>query len=255
MLPTNINEVISELEDIYRQAFNESDRAGYFTALYLRVTKAVRDKIEEGDYFEDNERMEKLDVVFANRYIQAYQQYSAEEPCSECWKVAFDAAKTWPPLVIQHLFIGMNAHIGLDLGIAAATVSPGPEIESLKHDFNKINELLGSLVDTVQDELSQVWRPLKWIDKWMGAKDEALANFAMGIARDAAWQEALDYAPLHNEDEKEQFIKKRDQSVTAFGKKLVKIESVWLSLLLLVVRLMEIGTVRKKLSVLNEGNE
>jgi len=254
MLPTTINQVIARLEDIYAVAYRDKSRIGYFTALYLRVTKAVKAKIEEGDYFENNTRMEKLDVVFANRYIEAYEQYTNGKECSECWKVAFDAAKMWPPLVIQHLFVGMNAHIGLDLGIAAATVSPGDQIQSLHKDFNKINELLGSLVGTVQDELSEIWRPLKWIDKVMGGTDEAIANFSMGIARDAAWKVALEYAPLSTPEQQREFIHQRDDEVAEFGSELIKIDVIWLRILLLIVKLMELGTIRKKLSILNKGN-
>ena len=37
----------------------------------------MSDKIKLG-YFDDNARMEKLDVVFANHYLQAYQNYKVE---------------------------------------------------------------------------------------------------------------------------------------------------------------------------------
>lgn len=255
MLPTTIDEVIERLKEIYSESYQKRSRMGYFTALYLRVTKAVKAKIEEGDYFENNERMEHLDVVFANRYIKAYDLYQSGEPCTNCWQLAFNATKLWSPLVIQHLLVGMNAHIGLDLGIAAATVSPGDQINSLHKDFNKINELLGSLVNTVENELAQIWKPLKWIDKVMGGTDEALARFAMDIARDAAWKEALEYAYITQIDEQEKFIKYRDQKVTTFGGKLIYIKSLLLRLPLLVIRLMEFGNVRKKMEILNKGNK
>ena len=48
--------------------------------------------------------------------------------------------------------IGMNAHINLDLGIAAATVAPTPaELEALHADFNRINDVLARLVRIVED--------------------------------------------------------------------------------------------------------
>jgi hypothetical protein len=254
MPATTINQIIVRLEDIYTDSVRTKSRMGYFTALYLRVTKAVRDKINEGNYFEDNARMEQLDVVFANRYIDAYEAYHKGEACSECWKVAFDATKKWNPIVLQHLFVGMNAHISLDLGIAAATVSPGSEINALHNDFNKINELLNGLVGTVQNELAQIWRPMKWIDKLMGKTDEAIAQFAMGIARDAAWEVALEYAPLTTAEEKEEFIAKRDKEVAGFGRKLIYLKSWLLRIPLFIIRMMEKGTIRKKLSILNQGN-
>src|SRR5258707_3780508 len=155
-LPTSINSVITQLEQIVRSSEKNNTREGYFAALYLPVTKDIQDKIN-ANYFEDNSRMERLDVIFASRYLAAYDQYLQNKLCSASWKVAFDACRQWKPLVLQHLFIGMNAHISLDLGIAAATVCPGDTIQSLHNDFNKINEVLSGLVNTVKEEITTFW--------------------------------------------------------------------------------------------------
>src|SRR4051812_3681366 len=119
MPATTITEVIEALTAIISRSQQENDRAGYFAALYRKVTIAVYDKIKAG-YFDDNERMEKLDVVFASRYLQAYDRYRQEKSCSTAWQVAFKLGHNWKPMVMHHLLTGMNAHISLDLGIAAA---------------------------------------------------------------------------------------------------------------------------------------
>ena len=82
--------------------------------------------------------MEKLDVIFANRYIKAYYQYQTQQPTSKSWEAAFVEADNYWIIVLQHLLLGMNAHINLDLGIAAAQISPKDEIHSLQNDFNTI---------------------------------------------------------------------------------------------------------------------
>jgi hypothetical protein len=41
------------------------------------------------------------------------------------------------PRVVQHVLLGMNAHINLDLGVAAAEVAPGPAIAGLRGDFDR----------------------------------------------------------------------------------------------------------------------
>jgi len=74
MLPQTIVDVIERLEVIIVECTERNDRIGYFAALYNRVTITVRDGIGRGD-FEDNPRMEHLDVVFANRFIDAYDRY------------------------------------------------------------------------------------------------------------------------------------------------------------------------------------
>lgn len=249
MLPQTIDEVIAELSAIIQWAEENNSRLGYFAALYKRVTVAVKQKIEEG-YFDDNARMERLDVVFANRYIEAYRQYRAGQKCSISWQLSFNAAQSRIPIVLQHLFLGMNAHIGLDLGIAAATVAPGDSIQALHDDFNKINTVLASLVNTVQNELSDIWWMLKPIDWIAGKLDEEIAAFSMDIARDAAWQVALHYAPLTTPEEQGAYIAARDAKVAAFSQKLWH-PGVILSLVLLLIRLGEIGGVRKKIAILN----
>ena len=70
--------------------------------------------------------MERLDAIFAARYLEAVQQLWSGSVPSRSWRVAFDAATQPGPIVLQHLLLGMNAHINLDLSIAAARTSPVP---------------------------------------------------------------------------------------------------------------------------------
>jgi hypothetical protein len=247
-LPTSIDGVITQLEEIILWSEKNRSRMGYFAALYKRVTVNVKEKIEAG-YFDDNQRMERLDVVFANRYLKAFYDFQEGKPCSASWELAFKATKKWKPLVLQHLFGGMNAHIGLDLGIAAATVQP-TNIESLKGDFDKINEVLASLVEEVQNELADIWPLLRPIDAIAGKLDEEIANFAMGIARDAAWEVALAYSQLNTPERQQEYIVERDKKVAAFGIKIYKPGWI-LRALLFLFRLGELGNVRSKIGKLN----
>ena len=136
-----IDEVLSKLDEIIAESIAKQNPLGYFPALYRKVTQSVKDHIAEG-YFDDNERMEHLDVIFANRYLDAYEEFTQYGTCTESWKLAFEGGKNEKLIVLQHLFLGMNAHINLDLGIAAAEVCPGDKIESLRGDFFKINIVL-----------------------------------------------------------------------------------------------------------------
>lgn len=247
-LPKTIHEVIQQLEDIIQDCEKRGSREVYFAALYLRVTKEVSRKINEG-FFEDNERMEKLDVVFANRYIEAYHQYRKKELCSKSWTLAFDTCLKWRAIVMQHLLAGMNAHIGLDLGIAAATICPGDSIQSLRNDFLKINIILTGMVNTVEKEISEIWPLLKPIDFLAGKMDEKIASFSMDIAREKAWKVAVEYAPLHLQTHQEDYIIKHDHRVASFGKKLVR-PGLILTFLILFVRILEHGNVEKKIKIL-----
>ena len=143
----------------------------------------------------------------------------------------------------------MNAHISLDLGIAASEVQP-TNIDALQDDFNKINEVLGSLIDEVQNELSAIFWPLKPIDWVLGGVDEKIAKFAMDFARDEAWKVAIDYSHLHTDEGRTTYIATRDKDVSKFGIKIVR-PGVFISLFIRTFRAMEFGGVRYKINRLD----
>ncbi|NJN44991.1 MAG: hypothetical protein HC806_09915 [Anaerolineae bacterium] len=220
MQANTIDEVISMLDEIIARSRREGSRLGYFPALYRKVTIKVKEGIQQG-VFEDNPRMEKLDVIFANRYIEAIHQYWRGEKMTQAWELSFSAGKENSPIVLQHLLLGMNAHINLDLGISAALTCPGDELPSLHTDFNKINEILASLVNGVKDEMTQIWPLLGPLERVVGITEDVMINFSMEKARDQAWRTAKKIAPLTKEQQDIE-IPKIDQWVGEFGKVVLK---------------------------------
>ncbi len=150
-----IDEVVSALDAIIQSAYDNASRLGYFAALYRRVTLAVRDGIRAGS-FDNGPLMEQLDVVFASRYLDALATFRAGGNTTRSWMVAFRGCDDANLLILQQLLAGMNAHINLDLGIAAAQVSPGQQLTQLKPDFDQINAVLASMVATVAAEIAVV---------------------------------------------------------------------------------------------------
>ncbi|MBR9922193.1 MAG: hypothetical protein GYB31_15245 [Bacteroidetes bacterium] len=240
----SIEEVIQALDLIIERSEQEESAMGYFAALYRRVTIEVREGIQEG-YFEDGDRMEKLDVVFAQRYIDAYYAWMDGAPCSISWQRAFQATSSYWPTTLQHLLLGMNAHINLDLGVAAAAISEGMPIQLLKDDFNKINEILSSLVGEVQEKLIRIWPNLHWILQKTRNVDDFLVDFSMEIARNGAWKFACGIALLSGESLEEE-IRKRDSSVGRKADLVVK-PGKMVQLLLGIIRLGEKGSNSQKI--------
>src|SRR5215475_9606069 len=116
MPPETIADVIRSLDAIIDWAWTNKSRLGYFAALYRRITRVVKTGIEKGQ-FQNGPLMERLDVVFASRYLYAFDQFRAAKQPSLAWQLAFRAAHWWYPIVVQQLLAGINAHINLDLGI------------------------------------------------------------------------------------------------------------------------------------------
>lgn len=206
-----IDEVIAFLDQIVKDEVSDNSKLAYFPILYREVTKAIKVAVENKE-FEDNPRMERLDVVFANRYLAAYTDFKAHQSPSSCWAVSFEQGKKFWPIVLQHLLLGINAHINLDLGIAAAEIS-GNNIESLKSDFYKINDILSSMVDGVQADIDKVSPVIGLMDKLAGKLDERLVDFSIQLARDGAWEFACAYAKA-NDEERVSLFNQRDASIT-----------------------------------------
>ena len=190
-----IEELVSEMRGIVDDARERGDRNGYFGALYLGVTTAVEQGLADGT-FTTPDRLSELTIAFARRYLDAVRLDRSGGRPTESWRVAFGAARTWRPTVLQHLLLGMNAHINLDLGVACATVAPGPEIVELETCFTQINDVLAGLVQEVQDRLNQVSPLYRFVDDVAGDADRAVVDFSIARARAEAWRFATALAPL-----------------------------------------------------------
>lgn len=240
-----IDDVIKTLQDIIDKSIKNKNPLGYFAALYKKVTIKVKEGIAN-NIFDDGPRMEKLDIIFAKRYIDAYYSFQKNEPISNAWKEAFDLANNYWPTVLQHLLIGMNAHINLDLGIAAAEVSKGQDIDNLKDDFNKINTVLSSLVMDVENDLSKIWPFLKKILKLTKKADDFLIDFSMKKARDEAWNFAVKLS--NTKDSKiEEAINLKDKETSEIAS-LITNPGIIPSFIFACIRIGEKGSIVQKIS-------
>ena len=185
-----IDDVIAAIQGIVDWSIAGESRLGYFAALYKRITIAIRNGIRD-HLFEDGPRMERFDVIFASRYFAALNAYfhPAQFPVlSDCWRVAFDGALLPGPIIVQHMLAGVNAHIDLDLGIAAEAVAPGPLLPTLHHDFNTVNAVLASQVATVVGEINSLSPVLADIyEVLMGHELDLIAD-GLVVVRDSAWR-------------------------------------------------------------------
>jgi len=195
-----IDEVLKQLDAIIADSVKNNDPSGFFAYIYRRTTAEIKKSIVKGE-FEDNDRMEKFDVLFANKYLEAYYNFHKGLPVCKSWAVAFQAKKE-RRTILQHIILGMNAHINFDLGMAAAEYTQGGDIGILKNDFMQVNEVLNSLVDELQVKVGRVSRLMFLLD-WIGKRsDEEVMNFSMAKARQQAWNFANVLAILPEHEQK-----------------------------------------------------
>ena len=242
MIVTTIPHVLYKLDEIVRWCENAGSRQGYFAALYRRMTLAVLEGMQQ-NIFADNSRMEKLDVIFANRYLEAWSAYQNKQPLSKGWQIAFSSSDNPALIVIQHLILGINTHINLDLGIAAAEACEGTDIFDMQTDFEKINLIMGSLVNETQEKLTKVWWPLAVISKIVNNRDDDVINFSIAAARKAAWANAiaLAHADTHA---RTNYITGIDNSVTSIANRIIQ-PGYFINAKLKMVKMCEYNDVKK----------
>ncbi|HVW98149.1 MAG TPA: DUF5995 family protein [Mucilaginibacter sp.] len=198
MAVNTVDEVLSALETIIADSIKNNDRAGYFAALYYKVTASVKEGIDKGR-FEDGQRMEKFDVLFANRYLDALTAWRKGQPLSASWLVAFEATGRSSVLVLQQLLLGMNAHINLDLGIAAVEASGG-ELAGIQKDFNSINTIISALTYEVLNDIDRMSPLLSLLGLHYTNQTSILIQFSIDNARDGAWCFAEDLVTKQGAD-------------------------------------------------------
>lgn len=247
MQANTLDEVVTCLDAIIEECRQRNSRTGYFACLYRKMTIAIQQAIAHNE-FEDGIRMEKLDVAFANRYLEAYTQFREGHKPTISWQTAFDAADNDRLTVLQHLLLGINAHINLDLGIAAAQISTPETIGALANDFNKVNLVIGSLFAEVQSGLAKISFPMHFIRKINPEKTNAVLNFSIGKARQTAWGNALLIAEI-GESGQPEVVRITDDIVTKVARG-IQSPGKLMSLLLKWIRWTESDDIGKNMACL-----
>ena len=248
-LPTTIKDVLAALDEVIDWALEKESRLGYFAAMYHTVTSKVAQGIEAG-YFDDGPRMERLDVCFANRYLAAVAAHDDGGRPTRSWELAFEAGGAARLLILQHLLLGINAHINLDLGIAAATTAPGEDLPGLRRDFDRINEILALLIGGIERDLGEVSPWIKFLSIVGGRHDEEVVRFSIEVARTEAWRFATELAPLDPADWAGP-IAARDARVARLARRITN--PGWLTAALLVIRSRESNDVRRNIEALRSA--
>jgi hypothetical protein len=219
---STIDDVIARLDEIIDTECARKSPLAYFPILYRKVTLRVKQGIENNE-FDNNARMEALDVVFANRYLDAYRCLGEHQPVTGSWQKAFDAAKSGGLLIMQHLLLGINAHINLDLGIAVSDlVGEGGVLAPLENDYNKINAILASMVSDVETRIIAVSPLFGLLEKYGKGKEDLLVSFSIDVAREGAWLFANQY---HASSDRNDCLNKRDAVIALLADKLTTCKS------------------------------
>lgn len=178
------------VERLRRLALASTDARGHFLAMYAEVTAQVERRCAEGR-FDDPGRMLRFVDVFAGYCTRALEEPSG---APACWRAAFDVAADRRLLVVQHLLLGINAHVNHDLPLAVLDVADAHgDLPSVRADFDVVNDVLAEAYDDVLGRLDRVAR---WTSEAAGLGGGRLFRFSLTTARRQAWAAAERMHPL-----------------------------------------------------------
>jgi hypothetical protein len=180
------------------------DAGGYFAALYTQVTEQVADSIDSGR-FSDGPRMDAFATTFAGYYLR-----SGEDP-PRCWQACQDVAGDRSLLIVQHLLLGINAHVNHDLPLAVVDTAGDGDLAAVRGDFDAVNDVLADAYGDVLDSLGRVSR---WVNHAAGLGGGRLFNFSLRTARQQAWAAAERLHRLDGAHAREQYRLQLDDLVS-----------------------------------------
>lgn len=245
---SNLFEADQELSKIIDWSIAENNRFGLFATLHRRIANRLIE-VSKLDTFSRPDLVEDLGVVFTNKYLRSFSNYLANKPHSKTWQLAFDYNKKTYPIILEHLMLGMNAQMNLDLGLSAAEVAPGTSLLELRDDFRRVTNILSKVVDEIQQEIVAKWKPLTWLETMSGQRKDYFADLSMSLSRDNAWNTAVKFALLTEEEwiEEEELL---DAKIAEFGA-VLKSQGFGMRSFMIFIRLLEKGTVAEKVKVLD----
>ena len=209
--PADRRGVTRRMAGLIREWEGAADRRALFLSCYAMMTRNVLSAIDAGD-FHDPPWVSGLLDRFADYTFAALESDEGQvASVPEAWRLAFDAARDPDLEVMQHLLLGINAHINYDLVLCLGDVL-APEWHALSADARqaryldhcRINDIIGRTIDAVQDQIVERYSPwMEVVDRVLGHLDEWLVLQMIAHWRDEVWALAVQRVELPDEAARE----------------------------------------------------
>lgn len=209
----SVEDVIERLAEIQsyaeaHEARGQHDGVACFTYLYHQITTRVLEGIQSGR-FVDGEFVTQLDVVFANRYLDALRA-SVLSPgdVPDAWAALFERRANPHITRLQFAAAGVNAHVNFDLAVAVADtctqLGSSPAVGEKHQSYQEINTIFAEEMQSLRQHFESTWERL--IDQIaLGRVANRIDDWIVVATRDVAWEaaERLWTIRQNGEDEKD----------------------------------------------------
>jgi hypothetical protein len=174
-------DVIKKMEQTAQQWESQQDPRAIFLRCYSMMSANMLQALED-NRFQNTEWVATLLHRFADYYFDALACFDCGEEVPAVWQHVHQLSTGKKLHVLQHLLLGVNAHINYDLVLTLNDVlkkdwqklSP-EERQSRYQDHVRVNTIIAETIDKVQDEVVEQYNPrMDLVDQLMGRLDEKL---------------------------------------------------------------------------------
>ncbi len=182
------------------------DRRLIFLACYRMMTQNMLAALTSGRFY-DRDWVARLTHRFAEYYfvaLDAYESGAAQVP--KVWHHAHEQTRSAAISTVQHLLLGINAHINYDLVFTLLDLLK-PEWEQLSaaqrrlryRDHCEVNVIIAETLDSVQDTVVERYTPwFNLVDTLCGPLDEWLTLRLIRNWRADVWRQATVLINTHD---------------------------------------------------------
>lgn len=212
--------VVDKMIAIAKEFEANKDNRTIFLYCYSMMTGNMLVAIEQNK-FHDDKWVAQLLHHFADYYFDALTCYECGDSTPAVWREAHKAAATKNLHVIQHLLLGVNAHINYDLVLSLYDML-SPEWSKLSDEMREkryqdhcmVNSIIGDTIDKVQDEVVEKYAPfMKVVDRIMGRLDEFLLLNLISDWRDSVWNHTQQLLETEHEADRAKYILNLEKKV------------------------------------------
>ncbi|MEU3747715.1 MULTISPECIES: DUF5995 family protein [Streptomyces] len=208
MLPVEkVTLVAGLLADRVRQYDATHDHRAAFAYTYYRLTTTLATGLAtDTPVFDDPPWVAELCETLASAYFSAMdsidewlagrsggsagevQPSDLPDSIPQPWRDVFAASSFRHSYMLEDVLFSMMAHMSYDLPEALRRMATSTGNRGRIADFHRMNDMLASCIDVVQDDLSSRYiRGISSLDRLFTRSDELLTNYGIRVARGLAW--------------------------------------------------------------------
>lgn len=195
------------------------DRRYIFLQCYTLMSRNMVHGIHQ-NRFADASWVQNLMIIFARYYFDALYKYNIHpDQAPAVWRHTHELTRDNEINAVQHLMLGINAHINYDLPLSLfdCLCTQWYKLNEFKKaerrkDHNEVNKIIAETIDLVQDNIIAPHSPFfKFVDIALGKIDEWMISSMVSSWRSRVWEVSKELINhCHDEGTRNSIISKNE---------------------------------------------